>query len=663
MTKRVRFGAISMVILMLLMYLSNVLSFVAEAAKAIVTSIDTPKNILFMLADDMGWVDLACYGSTYHKTPNLDQLAKDGLMFTNAYAAAPYCVPSRAALQTGQYPARVFWGGSNGTQSNSIWSRVVPGKPANASTETLPKETYNIGELLGDNGYTTGHFGKWHLGSDSFAPDGQGYDVNYAGGEWGSPGSYIYPFNGPYVDDAEEGDFLTDKVTDNAIDFIENAVEQDQLFYAQVWFYAPHLPFNPLQEDIDKYKDAEKSEIHKNPAYAAIIDRLDQNVGRLIDTLKAQGVYDDTLIVFMSDNGGFADEREPVTNNYPLRSGKGTLYEGGMRVPCIMRAEGITEPGSVSEERINGIDLYPTFADFACAELNPDHKVDGESLVSVMQGGQLEREGMVFYDPLLRTDQKLSGQPGAVWVQGDYKLLMDYNHGISLYNIVEDVGEQNNIAAKHPELVKEMLDNMNACLADCNAYIPMENSLYNEDAIYPGILDYYEEADLELIRQWTFDSGIQDFTSEQHAELSAENGVLRVQETDNGINPTYPSISAPIYGEAGYKVFYMRYRSYQPGQYAVRMGSLSDPEYIYSIERDGQWHEISVLFYTQTQGPKLILSLGVNKDFWGFNEAKYGFVMDEYDRGYIEIDEIKVYDVPDLDQFAAHAVRKYVWSL
>jgi arylsulfatase A-like enzyme len=411
-------------------------------------------NVLVILADDLGWADLGCYGSKYHKTPNLDRLAAQGMKFTDAYAACPVCSPSRAALLTGKYPARL---------NLTDW---LPGRADRPDQkllrplirQQLPAEETTLAAALKTAGYTTGHVGKWHLGGKGSLPQDRGFDVNIAGDAAGSPRSYFAPYknkNGlfmPGLERAPDGEYLTDRLTAEAEKFIDS--NRDKPFFLYLAHYTVHIPLKAKEKLIAKYKRGRPGE-QGNPIYAAMLESLDDGVGRILKKLDDLKLTERTLIVFTSDNGGL-NVREgpdtPSTSNAPLREGKGYLYEGGIREPFIVKWPNVTKPGSTSAVPVCGIDLFPTFLD-VCG-VKRDDRVDGISLVPLLKGGELKRDALYWHYPHYSNQ---GGKPGGAVRAGDYKLIEFYENGRrELYDVNKDPGESHNLIDDKPMTAKEL---------------------------------------------------------------------------------------------------------------------------------------------------------------------------------------------------------------
>ena len=405
-------------------------------------------NIVVIVVDDLGISDLGCYGlaygNTFHETPNVDRLAAEGMRFTEAYAAAAVCSPTRAALMTGKYPVRT---------GITDW---IPGEkqptdravccPSTARHLALPEVT--LAEAFGEAGYRTAFIGKWHLGGEGSLPTDQGFDTNVAGCNWGQPrgpGRYHYPFGEEMVNLAgEPGDYLTDRLTDEAIAVVRG--EADRPFLLYLAFYTVHTPLDAKEEVLEQFLGKEPSEHWQNARYAAMVKSMDDNVGRLFQTLEDEGIADNTLVIFTSDNGGHT-----VTSNYPYREHKGDPYEGGIRVPFIVRWPGVTPAGSACDVPVISMDVYPTLLEMAALPLRPAQHVDGISLAPLLRGetAALPRKALYWHFPHFR--HNAPAMPGGAVRRGDWKLIERYETGdLELYNLKADIGEQNNLATAMP---------------------------------------------------------------------------------------------------------------------------------------------------------------------------------------------------------------------
>ncbi len=439
-----------------------------------------PPNIVLLYIDDLGWRDLGVMGSAYYETPNIDGLAERGMLFTNAYANAPNCAPSRASLMSGQYPPRhgIFTVAS-AERGEARQRRLVP--PENQTH--LDLEVVTVAEALKSAGYVTGHFGKWHLGGAGYLPTDQGFDVNVAGREFGSPPGYFYPYQrgarelSDLVETGHEGEYLTDRLTDEAIRFIEAQAERP--FFLYLSHYAVHTPIEAKQEYVAHYREKQAEGGQANPTYAAMIQSVDESVGRVLAVLDDLGLADNTAVVFYSDNGGFG----PATSMAPLRGSKGMLYEGGIRVPLIVRWPGEVEPGGVTDSRVIGTDLYPTILEIANAP-SPDGQVlDGVTLLPVLTGdGALPERPLFWHFPAyLEADRSVAGPwrttPAGAVRLGDYKLIEFFEDGTTeLYDLRSDIGESNDLAEEMPEKVAELKALLDEWRAATGAPIPTEPS-------------------------------------------------------------------------------------------------------------------------------------------------------------------------------------------
>ena len=433
-------------------------------------------NVIVILADDLGWADLGCYGSKYHKTPNLDRLAAQGMRFTDAYAACPVCSPTRASIMTGKYPARL---------NLTDW---LPGRPDRPDqkllrpiiNQQLPLSETTLAAELRKAGYATGHVGKWHLGGKGSLPQQRGFDVNIGGDAAGSPRSYFAPYKNkqgvfiPGLERAPDGEYLTDRLTAESVKFIES--NRDKPFFLYLAHYTVHIPLKAKEELIEKYKRGRPGE-QGNPIYAAMIESLDEGVGRILKKLDELKLTDRTLVVFTSDNGGLCVKEgpnTPATINAPLREGKGYLYEGGIREPMIVKWPNVARPGSISDAPVSSIDLFPTILDI-CG-VKSDVRVDGVSLVPLLKGGALKRDALYWHYPHYSNQ---GGKPGAAVRAGDYKLIEFYENGRQeLYDVRKDRGELRNLIADKPMTAKELSAKLAAWRKEVGAKMMKPNPDY-----------------------------------------------------------------------------------------------------------------------------------------------------------------------------------------
>jgi arylsulfatase A-like enzyme len=447
-----------------------------------------PPNIVVVLADDLGATDLGCYGADLVETPRLDSLAKEGILFRQAYAAAPVCSPTRAALMTGKHPARL---------GITIWSEGSLAGPNNRklfqgeSKHDLPLAEVTLAERLHDAGYATALVGKWHLGDGDHAPETQGFDVNVGGTRWGAPQTFFWPYRGsgrfgqefryvPGLPLGRGGEYLTDKLTDAAIAFIDSARERP--FFLLLAQHAPHTPIEAPKQLVDHFQSKLRPEMkHQNASYAAMIKSLDDNVGRVLDHLQARGLTENTLVVFTSDNGGYigVDRKggftAPCTSNAPLRSGKGSLYEGGIRVPLIVRW-----PGRATGERQEPVmtcDLFVTLLAAANAAAASSEQVDGVELSSLLRDekAKLPRDTLYWHYPHYYE----TTTPVSAVRSGDWKLLEYFEDGRrELFNLRDDPEESRNAAMEQPERVASLSRQLNEWRKDVAAKLPQPNPQY-----------------------------------------------------------------------------------------------------------------------------------------------------------------------------------------
>lgn len=435
-----------------------------------VSAVDQP-GIVFFYIDDLGWSDLGCQGSDFYETPNIDRLADSGMLFTDAYACGPNCAPSRACLLSGLYsPRHGIYTVGDPRRGNHPYRRLEPIE----NKTTLDDEFVTWAEVLSSQGYRLASMGKWHLGSD---PATQGFHVNVAGREWGSPsgGGYHSPYEYPRLVQEQPGEYLTDRLTDEAVRFIE--ANRQRPFFLYLTHYAVHTPIQPRQDLAEKYRAKDGGTHHNNAEYAAMVESVDESVGRVLACLDELQLADDTIVIFSSDNGGYMG----ATSNQPLRGAKGMLYEGGIRVPLICRWPGVTAPGSRCDEPVLGIDLYPTFVELTHSTLPEGVTPDGLSLVPLLRDSRAElgRTAICWHFPAyLKGRGDPHGGPfrttpaGAIR-QGDWKLIEWFETGRrELYHLADDIGESRDLSARHPGKVDELYGALTRWREDVQAPVP-----------------------------------------------------------------------------------------------------------------------------------------------------------------------------------------------
>jgi arylsulfatase A-like enzyme len=450
-------------------------------------------NILFILVDDLGWSDTGCYGSTFYETPHIDQLAADGMRFTDAYAACPVCSPTRSSIMTGKYPARTGnteWFG--GAQPGPTYRNYTILQPA-AYKDVMDLREKTIAETMKDNGYVTFFAGKWHLGRKGFWPENQGFDINKGGHSKGHPynkkgKSYFSPYNNPRLKNGPPGEHLPDRLASETATFIE--ANKDKLFLAYLSFYSVHGPFMSREDLRQKYENKKKPDaewgeegIHKvrlnhtHAIYAGMIEAMDLAIGKVLNKLSELGLDKNTAVIFMSDNGGVSTGPAP-TSNIPLRAGKGWLYEGGIREPLIIKAPDVTKAGTECCVPVISTDFYPTILELAGISTEPQQHMDGVSLVPLLKGSDaLQRKAIYWHYP--HYSGGLGGRPSAAVRAGDWKLIEFFeDHHVELYNLKEDVGEKMNLAQAKPEKAKEMRDMLKAWQKQVGARFPTPNPNY-----------------------------------------------------------------------------------------------------------------------------------------------------------------------------------------
>ena len=469
-------------------------------------------NILLIVTDDLGYTDLSGYGSTFYETPNIDALVRDGVKFTRGYATSPVCSPSRASIQAGKYPTRV-------NITDWIPGRAAYAKPSErdrllsaVQDDQLALEEVTIAEALKDEGYKTFFAGKWHLGEDEqYWPENQGYEINKGGWRRGGPlrnqkegyNGYFTPYGNPRLTDGPEGEYLPGRLTKETMSFIEK--NADHSFFICLSFYLVHIPLQGREELIAKYEDKAKAlgldtiqaylplqpwmqKGSKPPGkykeriaqghavYAAMIEALDRNIGKVIDHLKEKGLYDNTLIIFTADNGGLSTSEGSPTSNLPLRGGKGWLYEGGIRVPFSIKYPTGLFRDKVSDLQVSGIDIFPTTMAILGID-NVSNNRDGLDITPYLKWDRHPERALFWHYPHYSNQ---GGNPGSVIIQGDYKLIDDFETGqMELYNLKNDIGEEINIADKEPEILKNLFKELDDWRRETGARMMQDNPGWN----------------------------------------------------------------------------------------------------------------------------------------------------------------------------------------
>lgn len=446
-------------------------------------------NVVFLLVDDLGWKDLSVYGSNFYETPNIDRLALMGARFTSAYTPNPVCSPTRAGILTGKYPSRI---------GITDW---IPGEaPKNKKLlgpedlNQMPLEEITIAETLKNNGYKTFFAGKWHLGGEGYLPQDQGFDINLGGSHYGQPpGGYYAPYQNEKLEDGPKGEYLTDRLTREAINFMEKY--KNDPFYVHLSFYTVHTPIQANKEYIEKFQKKKERlgesepQIQKeglgytvqnqtNAAYASMVYALDKNVGRLLNTLDSLHLTENTLIIFTSDNGALTtleqDWGPAPTAVKPLRAGKGWAYEGGIRVPLIIKPPKKNPQLQTLETPVISMDLYPTILDYLRIPKMPEQHKDGASLYDLIEKGkEPDRKALFFHYPHYHGS---GWTPGSAILEGDWKLINFYeNDSYELYNVKEDIGESRDLSQKFPDKVKNLKQELKKFIVKTNSCLPIKN--------------------------------------------------------------------------------------------------------------------------------------------------------------------------------------------
>lgn len=437
-------------------------------------------NIIMLLVDDLGWKDVGYMGSRFYETPNIDKLAGQGMVFTSAYAACAVCSPTRASIQTGRYPARTGvtdWIRARFQVQGGVLTVPPPYDENGDRKLRTPSNPYwmgldevTIAELLRKSGYFTCHIGKWHLGPDDYYPEKQGYDLNIAGCDMGQPVNYFDPYANdrgvsfPTLEPRREGEYLEDRLADELVNVIKE--HKDQPFFINMCYYAVHTPLMAKPEMINKYEEKTKVDAQTNAVYAAMVESVDIAVGRLTETLEKEGLLDNTVIVFFSDNGGLLSS----TSNKPLRSGKGYPYEGGIREPMFVYWKNKVQPGTTCDMPVSSVDFLPTFCAVSGTPL-PDRIIDGRDISPLFYGKSMEQVPLYWHFPHYRGNDVV---PYSIIRSGDWKLIKRYEGpAFELYNLRDDTTESTDLAASNQDMVTKLDSELKKWLDETNAKMPV----------------------------------------------------------------------------------------------------------------------------------------------------------------------------------------------
>ena len=445
------------------------------SSKENINKVTNKPNIIFINVDDLGWKDVGYMGSSYFETPNIDKLSKEGMIFTQGYAAAANCAPSRACLMSGQNtPRHGVYTVSPSTRGNSKTRKIIP----TPNTKHLTNDMVTMSEMFKIAGYTTGTFGKWHITKN---PLNDGFDVNIGGNHRGNPGrkGYDAPYNDlPNLEMAPEGENLTDRLTTEAVNFVKT--NKNKSFFLYLPYYAVHTPLMGKQNLINKYKTKDGSNGQDNPVFAAMVENVDTNIGRLLNTIDNLKLSSNTLVVFTSDNGGL----RAISNQNPLRAGKGSYYEGGIRVPYIIKWPNKIKAASVNATPIVNMDFFPTFMNIINVKL-PNKKLDGQNILPLLKGNKIKERPLFWHfpiylqayhqseddgrDPIFRT------RPGSTVLFKNWKLHHYFeDNALELYNLEDDLGERNDLAASNPKKTQELYEILETWRKQVHAPIPSE---------------------------------------------------------------------------------------------------------------------------------------------------------------------------------------------
>lgn len=611
-----------------------------------------PWNFVLILLDDAGWKDLGFTGNNYIETPHLDGIAKRGVQFANAYATHPFSSPTRQSIMTGQFPARTAWVKKSELESEPDQIVAPSYSPAGSHKWTKMEPEFNgLALMLKSKGYATGHIGKWHFGlhESDITPEKLGFDFNFGGHPMvGAVKNHFAPFEGlPGDVTSSPGEYLTDRLTNETISFIEK--NKDKPFYVQLWHYAPHEPIMAPKHLVDKYtkKMLQHGYDNVNPTYAAMIDAIDQGVGKILSKLKELNIDDRTIIIIASDNGGVKQFGSvPVTSMYPLRGEKGLIYEGGIRVPMAIYVPGNTQPGIESDEFVSVIDLYPTILDFAGVEVKDDQILDGFSLRPLLNGEQqneLNERIHLWYNPThgIKDHNGEIFQPVAVIQKNQWKLIKKFNHGEELYNLKTDPSESHNLATFLPHITQRMSFMLDSCLSTTEIALPKPNPNFDNNYLIAiqtpnSLVDHLR---LKTVYSWNWEA-LSDWGVNNAVKATREADCLRMHPLTLG---AYPKITSGKLENTPSGVYIVKIVLRTTAQGSRIRFDWKDEKQANGVieifpERDGDWETVTGIF--KSSAP--IQSIGLAGPT---HLGKLGFYNEEVNSGYIDVKTIELFKI------------------
>jgi len=603
--------------------------------------LDKP-NFLVILLDDAGWRDMGFTGNDYIETPHLDRLANEGVVFTNAYATHAFCAPSRQSMLTGQWPARTAWMQQFELDNPNRQFSAPPYSPAGAPSWTHRRpEFVSIAEALKEAGYATAHIGKWHFGihGSGIQPEIEGFDVNFGGSNMvGGVNSFFAPYPGlPGDVEAPEGEYLTDRLTDETIDFIE--ANQDQPWFIQLWHYAPHTPIQAPEPVVEKYRAKRRAlgNFELNPTYAAMIDVVDQGIGRIVDRLEDLGLAENTVILFSSDNGGVESLGSvPVTSMEPLRGEKGFTYEGGVREPMFLHWPNGQRYAPTEDGLVSIMDFYPTMLDLAGVPLPEGQPSDGISLAPLLRGGSLpalQERPLFWYN--VTTGVEPPGkiiQPVAAVRHGDWRLVRQFERPLELYYLPDDPGESNNLAEAEPARTAQMAAMLQDWLDDTGIALPTPNPNYDPEYVIPRQVDALPQQ-AQLVREWR-PAQDDSWQAARMVEVETTGDALRMHAAGN-----YPEIFTRETEGLGAARYALQVDLRVPTSGRIRagwQGSRDRGAIEFFPQRDGQLHSLTAVFEALEPLEQLRFAAPTHLD-------KTGHYDPNTQPGWIEVEAFRLY--------------------